>query len=99
MSKAIYRWKLDCGRMGQLAGIFVAEDANVHKAAGKRWYQTDILGKHSEIEGRLEVKEFERLTDDPVFVETFARLKCATGHNPLEWVEWEGEEESAAMPG
>lgn len=33
--KTLYKYNLDCGRMGDIDGIFVADDADVLKTMGK----------------------------------------------------------------
>ena len=87
MAKAIYRLSIDCGRMGEIGGIFVAEKKAVQKAIGQEVYFGEVLGKHSEICGTLLSKEVEEVTDNKEAVEIFEKYKLANGYNPLDYLE------------
>lgn len=89
--KKLYRFKAYFGRMGTLAGLFVADDAEeVAPAIGRRAYFGEALGKHSEVEiDPLEPKHFEALTDDAAFIEKFEAFGCASGVNPLHYLRCE----------
>ena len=52
--KAIYQFHWDCGRMGDIAGLFVASKQDVQDAIGKEIYFGEVLGKHSEVYGTLD---------------------------------------------
>jgi hypothetical protein len=93
-TEALYRYTMDCGRMGSVQGLFIATDAEVKAALGKDVYFGEVLGKHSDISGTLEEKEFERLTDDADFVAKFKKFDCASGHNPLERLSDSEDEET-----
>ena len=84
--RGIYRFHVDCGRSGELFGLFVADSAEVEKAIGRRIYFSDVLGKHSEIDGELEAEEVALISDEPDDVATFDRLKLTTGYNPLDYL-------------
>lgn len=47
--KKIYKYYLDCGRVGEVFGVFVEDDENIKKSIGTNIYFGEILGKHSEI--------------------------------------------------
>lgn len=84
----LYRFTLDCGRMGSLEGTFVATDREVKAAIGKRAYFGEVLGKHSEIECSLAREHFAVLTDDQTFIDKAAEYGLIpSGHNPLAYVE------------
>lgn len=82
-TKALYRFRLDCGRMGHLDGLFTATPSDVEAAIGKHVYFGEVLGKHSEIEAGLTTKHFTKVTDDAAFVTNFDDFECASGWNPL----------------
>jgi hypothetical protein len=84
----LYRFYEDCGRMGNLQGLFVADDEqDVAPAIGKSAYFRDVLGKHSEILiERLETRHFQVLTAEPDFVAKFKEYRCESGSNPLHHV-------------
>ncbi len=81
--KALYRFYWDCGRQGDLNGIFVADDATVAACIGKSVHFGEVLGKHSDVSGTLESKDLTVLTTDPAFIEKFEEFRCASGSNPL----------------
>lgn len=94
--KAIYEFHWDCGRMGDLDGIFIASKSDVYKAIGKGIYFGEVLGKHSEIFGTLDEEDLTLKSDDPSFVEkvieTFGE-GTMSGYNPLEYIEDSDDEE------
>jgi hypothetical protein len=86
--KAIYRFSVDCGRNGELMGIFVAEQRAIKKLIGQNiWFQ-DCLGKHSEInvEFTLENNYVQMVTDDVTAIAMFEKYEMATGYNPLNFI-------------
>jgi hypothetical protein len=83
--KGIYRFYFDCGRMGELSGIFVADDTVIAAAIGKEVRFGEALGKHSEVEGELSEDDIKLLTDNPQAVEMFEVYKLQTGYNPLDY--------------
>jgi len=85
--KTLYRFKLSCGRMGELEGMFTAKPEDIEAALGKTAQFGEVLGKHSDISVVLDEGHFELLTDDPYFVEKFELFGCASGFNPLSYLE------------
>ena len=84
----LYEYYMDCGRMGEVEGLFVATEEEVKSAIGKEVYFGEILGKHSEVEGELEESEFNKVDIDSESVEKVA-LKLGrtwSGYNPLEYL-------------
>ena len=85
--KKLYRYSRDCGRMGDLEGLFVADDKrDIGPAIGRRIYFGEILGKHSEVIVDLRVEDLTVLSDDQIFIEQFERCRCWSGHNPLRYI-------------
>jgi len=84
--KGIYRFHWDCGRMGEVNGIFVADSDKIKSAIGKQVYFGEILGKHSDIEGTLEDGECQLLSENNDDIEVFERLDLTTGYNPLDYI-------------
>ena len=82
----LYKFYWDCGRMGHLSGIFVADDEAVKEVIGKEIYFGEVLGKHSEIFGYLDEKDLTVLTDDQVFIKKFLELDCECGRNPINYL-------------
>jgi len=77
--------------MGELSGIFVAEDYDVRKIVGKRCNFGEVLGKHSDISCVLTETNLRLLTESSEFVATFDEHGMSTGTNPLDYFELEGE--------
>lgn len=83
----VYRFHADCGRMGDLHGIFVATDDQIQQVLGKEAYFGEVLGKHSDVYVTLTEKMLEVVTDDLDFVEKFTRYRCESGFNPLHYLD------------
>lgn len=89
MATKLFKFHWDCGRMGDLDGIFVADDARVKEVIGKEVYFGEVLGKHSEISGMLKKKDFRVLTDDPSFILQAEQYGLVpSGYNPFNYLEW-----------
>jgi len=92
--RKLYRFFWDCGRMGEIEGLFIAEESQVNKTIGKELYFGEILGKHSEIQGKLEMNELTVISEDQEFIDKIAGVFGTTdlcGYNPLDHIN-EGEE-------
>lgn len=84
--KGIYEFYWDCGRQGDLSGLFIADNAEVEAVIGNTVYFGEILGKHSEVEGDVEAKDITLITDDTDFIlkfETFMGTGTISGVNPV----------------
>ena len=95
MSKKLYTFYLDWGRMGDLEGLFIAEEQDVKDIIGKSVYFGEVLGKHSEVEDEMTEDMFEAI-DVPESVIAVLEEKLGTtisGYNPLEFYEDEDEDE------
>lgn len=86
--KKLYRFHVDCGRSGDLRGLFVADDeADIKPAIGLKIHFGEVLGKHSDVTITLEDSEVQPLTDDAAFIAKFEEYDCASGFNPLAYIE------------
>lgn len=83
--KVIFRWRADFGRMGDLSGIFVSTTEELAKLKGKRVVFGEVLGKHSDIDYSIKVKDFEIVSENAEEIAFFERLGLSNGFNPLEW--------------
>lgn len=86
--KKIFQFNCDCGRSGELDGIFVADHEEVENLIGKGIYFGEVLGKHSEIYGVLEEDEIKVISDDQEFIEKFEEIMGSgtiSGFNPLDF--------------
>lgn len=93
--KGLYRFNWDCGRMGEVEGVFVATSDAINRIQGEYVRFGEILGKHSEIEGEIEAGDFKLLSDEPQVIYIFENYVGSVGYNPFDYIdEEEGEEES-----
>lgn len=92
----LYEFYWDCGRQGDLDGLFVADDADVQSAFGKSVYFGEVLGKHSEIYGMLEEHDLRVISDDQEKIEWLVNLlgSSVSGFNPLDYINEDDEDES-----
>ena len=94
----IYRFHWDCGRMGDLNGIFAVNDvgqAALDAIIGTEVYFGEVLGKHSEVQGTLEPEEVTTINATPEDVATVVRVligempacgwRTISGFNPLDY--------------
>ncbi len=95
--KKLYKFYWDCGRMGDVTGLFVAENTEVEAAIGKHLYFGEILGKHSDISGNLTADDLTVKSDDQDFIEKLVTVignTTISGYNPLNYLPEEFEEEN-----
>ena len=89
----LYKFYWDYGRMGDVEGVFAADEKEVAAAIGKRIYFGEILGKHSEVFGPLNTDDLDVLTDDQEFIAKAKKYGLVpTGYNPLSYLPEEEDE-------
>lgn len=81
--KAIYQMNADCGRMGVISSIFVAEEEDIEELYENSVYLGEVLGKHSDIVLQLTEDDIRKVSDDPSVVSLFEELEMETGDNPV----------------
>jgi hypothetical protein len=84
----LWKYKLDCGRMGNIDGVFLASDDEIKEVIGKTVYFGEALGKHSEVEAVIEEKELTEITSNQaVIFELHRSIEGNTlcGYNPVEY--------------
>lgn len=88
MEKGIFKLTFDCGRSGELHGIFVAKKYDVKELveSGEEVYFGEVLGKHSEVYGPIEESEIELVTDDLHAIEIFEKYDLSSGYNPFDYL-------------
>ena len=93
--KKLYKFYWDCGRLGDVESIFIAEEDDVKSAIGKEVYFGEILGKHSEVYGDLEKEDFEELKVSNETIEELAEVigDTISGYNPLKYLDLYAEED------
>lgn len=96
--KKIYYFKWDQGRNGIVDSLFIADSEIVEQCIGKDVWFGEILGKHSEVFGTLEEKDFKVIPDEPGIIAWFEKnfpvfwrgghaFVEITGYCPLLYVE------------
>ena len=94
--KVLAKFYWDCGRSGDINGIFIADKEAVEAAYGRHVYLGEVLGKHSEVYGDLVEGDITIVSEDPVVVEVLLNLfedGTISGFNPLEYIESDEEDE------
>lgn len=83
----LYSFYWDCGRMGEVTGLFIAEPKDVAGVIGKEVYFGEILGKHSEVYGIVNQQDIELVSDDQEKVQWLLDLlgTNVSGWNPLHY--------------
>ena len=87
MSKAIFKFHFDFGRMGELDGVFVATPEEIESILGKQIYFGEVLGKHSEVFTTMEKKFFKKITTDENFIKLFEQYDMSSGYSPFDYLE------------
>ena len=75
--------------MGNVEGLFIAEENEIQQTMGKTIDFGEALGKHSEINGRLESRDVEVKSDDQDFLvklENTIGNSTISGYNPLHYI-------------
>lgn len=94
--KVIARFYWDCGRMGEVDGLFVTTKEALEAAYGKEVYFGEILGKHSEVYGTFNEGDITILTEDQDFITKFIEIMGdgeISGYNPLGYIQEDDTEE------
>ncbi|WP_074432657.1 hypothetical protein [Clostridium ihumii] len=87
--KKLYKFYWDCGRRGDVKGMFIAEEKEVQEAIGQEIYFGEILGKHSEVYGTLEKGEITEVKVSDTTIKEMEEVIGTTisGYNPLNYIE------------
>lgn len=93
MPKRLYKFHWDCGRMGDVSSVFIAESKDLESAIGKTVYFGEILGKHSEVYGTLDDEDIEVITEDKEVIYIVDRYGLENGYNPLDYIREQEEQE------
>lgn len=92
--KGIYRMKIEF-RAGNLSGIFVANRQSVQAwlSVGCELYFGEVLGKGSNVGGKIGEGDIKLITEDSHAVEIFEKHNLQTGYNPFDYLPEEDDDE------
>lgn len=84
--RKLYRYTCDCGRMGNLEGLFIADPIDVENTMGKDIRWGEVLGKHSDIVDTIDDKSYIILCEDQEKINWLQGLlgNSLSGFNPIE---------------
>lgn len=87
MSKAVYKFHKDCGRMGELDGLLIAstEEVRVLCEAGLDVYFGEVLGKHSEVTGVIKSNMFKLVSESHEVIEVIEKFDLQNGFDPFDY--------------
>lgn len=85
--KALFKMDFDCGRMGNLEGVFIADTEDVEYLVNNKIsvYFGEVLGKHSEISGCVAESEIKQITTDENVINIVEEYGLNSGYNPFEY--------------
>lgn len=93
--KAVYKLHFDCGRMGELTGLFIAEKESVDKLieSGEEIYFGEVLGKHSEVCGPIEENDVTLISTEENVIKIIEEHGLENGFNPFDYIREEDNED------
>lgn len=94
MSKAIYQFHEDFGRMGEISGTFIEDKELVETVLGHQHevYLGEVLGKHSDISVELNEHNVTMLSDNPEHIKLLREIFNSdniSGMNPFDDIDME----------
>lgn len=89
--KTLYKFNADCGRMGELQGIFIEDSDKVSKLieSGDEVYFGEVLGKHSDVSFAIEEEMLTAVSVDPNVIAVIEDNDLTSGYNPFDYIEEE----------
>lgn len=84
----LIQFSWDCGRSGVVEGLFVSTPQALTQGLGQPVYFGEILGKHSDVYGRLEAGDLRIVTDDADFIAKLVGYlgHSVSGYNPFDYM-------------
>lgn len=78
----LWRWSFD-SRGGTLESYFTATEEEVQGILGETGWFGEVLGKHSDVSVRFTREQFDVISEDSAFVESFKEIIGSTGYLPF----------------
>ena len=88
--KALYEFYVNCGRDGELTGLFIADTETVKGCIGRTVSFGEVLGKHSEVEFDLAEYMLKLITanaEDIAHMERIFKGTVQVGYNPIQCIQ------------
>lgn len=84
----LYKFHWSCGRDGDVDGLFIAAESDIAAALGQPVHFGEILGKHSDIYGVLEMSDLKVVTSSPEVIAILRKevSNTVSGYNPLSYL-------------
>ena len=84
---AVYKLNIDCGRQGELKGLFIAKKNHVKLLIESKIqvYFGEVLGKHSEVYGSIEEKDITFVSDNEEVIDLIIEHDLENGFNPFNY--------------
>jgi len=95
MMKKLWRWEVDCGRMGSLEGLFIEDEEELKALQGKEIYLGEVLGKHRDITYTFNMYECTEVGCTVEELEVLVKILgggTLSGINPLQEYKWNLED-------
>jgi len=88
--KKLYKFYWDCGRQGDVEGMFIADEKEIEGAIDEEVYFGEILGKHSEVYGTIDQGDIEEIKVSETTVKEMEEIIGSTisGYNPLNYIQY-----------
>jgi len=87
MSKKLYQFELDWGRVGSLSGLFIEDEENIKQIIGEEVDFGEAMGKHSDVVDTM-TEDMFTIVDVPESVLEVLETKLGktlSGYNPLDF--------------
>ena len=87
--KGLYKFHFDCGRMGELVGLFTQEVSEMDKLVNSKQevYFGEVLGKHSEVYGEIGEDDYTLVTTDENVIKVVEDYGLENGYNPFDFID------------
>ena len=84
--KALFKMNFDCGRNGNLEGVFIADTDDVKYLVENdiSVYFGEVLGKHSDVSGCVDESEITMITTDENVISVVCEHGLESGYNPFD---------------
>ena len=84
--KALFKMNFDCGRNGNLEGVFISDTDDVKYLVKNNIsvYFGEVLGKHSDVSGCVDKSEITMITTDENVISVVFEHGLESGYNPFD---------------